>query len=369
VLNGTIDLKTGTLRPHSPDDLITKLAPVEFDPKAKSPRWERFISEIMDRYPQLVSFLHRVLGYALTGAAKEQIWVFLWGKGANGKTTLLSILAFVLGDYAVNTPAETFLESSGERIRNDLARLRGARLVTSSEPKGRRFDPGILKAFTGEDPVTARFLQKEFFEFMPTGKLFFSGNERPGVRDQSEGFWRRVILIPFARVFGPEEKDPNLRETLKTEASGILNWMIQGCLAWQKEGLNPPPAVRSAVEDYRTETDILADFLESCCEIAPGQMVRVTDLYESYLKYCEDKSIRKGLSKPRFNEDLLGRPGITKDKAGPEQRRFWAWEGIGLKSQDRPSAGRGCDTCNLDGPPCPKGRNEREAATCQYYQT
>jgi len=201
--NGTIDLRSGTLRTHSSEDFITKLSPVPYDPTATCPRWDHFVLEIMDGQEDLASFLQRAAGYTLTGDTKEQVWFFAWGKGANGKGTFLDTLSFVLGDYACNTPPETFLETSGGAIRNDLARLRGARLVTASEPPAKRFDPSILKTFTGEDPITARYLHREFFEFRPPGKLFFSANHRPAVRDTSLGFWRRVILVPFTRSWVP----------------------------------------------------------------------------------------------------------------------------------------------------------------------
>ncbi|MGO9120492.1 MAG: phage/plasmid primase, P4 family [Desulfomonilaceae bacterium] len=363
VANGTLDLHSGQLRAHSPSDLITKLALVEYNPEAKCEGWEKFLLEIMDGNHELVSFLQRLLGYGLTGETKEQVWIFLWGKGENGKGTLLAAVANVLGDYAVNTPAETFLETSGGSIRNDLARLRGARLVTASEPMGKKFDPAVLKSFTGQDPITARFLHREFFEYLPEGKLFFSANHRPDIRDTSHGFWRRVILVPFNRVFSGAEKDDSLRERLQAEASGILNWLIQGCLDWQASGLNAPEDIRLAVADYRSETDVLADFLDSCCETGPGQTVTVKDLFDSYKTYCEDKSVRKALSKQKFNEDLLARPYIKRDRIGIA--RIHTWIGIGLKGEA--SQDQSCSSCHLEGEPCPKGRESKNPATCEYY--
>ncbi len=164
------------------------------------------------------------------------------GERRNGIGTFLDVISYVLGDYAINTPPETFLETPGSAVRNDLARLRGARLITASEPESKKkFDPGVLKTFTGQDPITCRFLHKEFFEFQPEGKLIFSANQRPAVRDTSHGFWRRVILVPFTRIFTGKDKDPTLRESLKAEASGILNWLVEGCLKWQAEGLQTAP--------------------------------------------------------------------------------------------------------------------------------
>jgi putative DNA primase/helicase len=381
--NGTLDLRTGQLRPHSKDDFITKLAPVNYDSKATCERWERFVSEIMGGDSEMVGFLQRLLGYSLTGETKEQVWVFLWGKGENGKGTLLEAISHVLGDYAANTPPETFLESSGNAIRNDLARLRGARLITASEPPNRKFDPAVLKTFTGQDPITARFLHREFFEFQPEGKLFFSANHRPAVRDTSHGFWRRVLLIPLTQLFTGEKKDARLRESLKRESPGILNWLVQGCLEWQETGLRPPAKVIDAVADYRSETDVLAEFLENHCFIERSESVSVKDMYASYLGYCDEKGIRKGLSRQKFNEDLLGRPGITKDKDGPTHNRVWTWFGIGLNRGNaqahgesnirhgdfgRPKNQRSCDRCDIPPLACPIPRETRSAPTCEYYR-
>lgn len=365
-LNGTIDLRTGLLRSHSPDDLITKLAPVIYDPEAKCDRFEQFLLEIMNNDQELVAYLKRALGYGMTGETREQVWFFWWGKGENGKGTLMAVVVHVIGDYAVNTPAETFLETANSGIRNDLARLRGARIVTASEPKSKKFDPAVLKGFTGQDPITARFLHQEHFEFLPEGKLIFQANHRPTVRDTSHAFWRRVQLIPFNRIFTGKDKDDKLRERLLEEAPGILNWMVQGCLQWQKEGLNPPEVVQLAVNDYRSETDVLADFLEAHCITEYGQSVTVADLFERYQTYCDEKKIHKGLSAQRFNEDLLGRPGIVRERIGTTRVRTWL--GIGLRSTADRSPVRSCSDCNLNGFPCPKGGDGRNASTCQYYE-
>lgn len=380
VANGTVDLTSGALRTHSQADFITKLAPVSYDPAATCPRWDRFICEIMDGNEDLAAFLQRAAGYTLTGETKEQVWFFCWGKGANGKGTFIDTLSAVLGDYAINTPPETFLETSGGAIRNDLARLRAARLVTASEPPAKRFDPSILKTFTGQDPITARFLHREFFEFRPPGKLFFSANLRPAVRDTSLGFWRRVILVPFTRCFEGKAKDPTLRTSLKTEASGILNWAIKGCLEWQKSGLQPPPEVLAAVREYQNETDILGDFLTGTCVITPQVSIPVKTLYEAYTAHCDETNSRRSLSKQRFNGDLLGRPGIEKKRWGPD--REWTWFGVTLRSHMRGEAGgnvkqgdfggargaRTCHQCDYETIACPKDKDQRDAKSCDCFK-
>jgi putative DNA primase/helicase len=370
VLNGTIDLRTGTLCPHNPDDLITKLSSVEYNPTAKAQRWEQFVIEIMDKNQELASFLQRLLGYGQTGLTKEQIWGLLQGSGQNGKGTLMETLGFIMGDYFVTTPPETFLETNAGAIRNDLARLRGARIVSSAEPKNRRFDPAVLKTFTGEDTISARYLHKEFFEFKPEGKLLFQANLRPDVRDTSHGFWRRVLFIPFRKRFSDSEKDPNLRETLKREASGILNWLVQGCLAWQRNGLHPPKEVMEAVQDYRNATDLLAEFFETKCEFGSNHVTAKASLYEAYLAYCEESRIRKPLARQKFNEDLRGRDGIAECREGSARTK--AWRGIALKGAEGCNANvhylRTCGRCDVEHV-CPVEHRQRDAKSCKYFRS
>jgi putative DNA primase/helicase len=364
--NGSLDLHSGQLRPHSPEDLITKLAPVNYDPTAKCERWERFILEVMDGDEAMRDFLQRSLGYTLTGETKEQAWFFLWGKGENGKTTLLSVLERILGDYYVNTPADTFVITPGHRVRDDLARLRGARLVSANEAEGKTFDAETLKAFTGEGSVTARELYHRLFDYMPEGKLFFSANNQPEVKDTTHAFWRRILLIPFTRQFTGDAKDPNLRGKLADESAGILAWMVRGCLDWQENGLQIPEKVKLAVNDYRDSVDILKDFLETHCIINYGLTVPVRELYGRYSAYCDEHKIRKAMSPHKFNNKLLGRPGITRGSTGPKAKRVKSWFGIGLQE----SALRACSSCNFDGEPCREfGIQTKDATKCQYYET
>jgi len=378
-LNGTLDLRTGKLRPHDPADLITKLAPATYDPAAQGPRWEKFLTEIMGGDSELTAFLQRFSGYGLTGDVSEQVWGYLHGKGANGKSTYLRVLQSILGDYALTTPPETFLKkSSGGGINNDLARLKGARLVVANEPPdGGRFDPGVLKIFSGEDSITARFLHREYFEFVPEGKLIFCANKRLSVPDNSEGFWRRPLLIPFQREFKGRDKDAKLTGKLQAEASGILNWMVAGCLAWQREGLTPPTIVQDAVAEYRNENDILGDFVENHCETGPGESVAVSDLYSAYSSYAENNNIRRPLSRQKFNEDLNSRAGISRNRA--PITRIQIWKGIGLVARAADNVLPGnfrrtednaqtCSTCDFQGSPCPQKWRDGNADNCNSYK-
>jgi putative DNA primase/helicase len=377
-LNGTLDLRTFELKPHNPDDRITRVAPLEYDPDATCPRWEQFILEIMDGDEDQAAYIQRILGYSLTGLTKEQVWFFLWGKGSNGKSVFINAVSEVLGDYAVDTPAATFMERKGDDgPRNDLARLRGRRFVSASEPRGARFDAETIKKVSGDGKITARFLHKEFFEFTPEAKVFVCANNRPEVRDSSEAFWRRIQLIPFSRQFTGEDRDNDLSEKLRAEASGILNWMLEGCRAWQQIGLNAPDKVKLAVEEYRCDADLVGNFLEESCVISLSSFVPISKLYAEYHTYCENSG-QHALSRTKFNENLLGRVGVSKGRRGPASNREKVWRGVGLRSEtegnvthadfSRPTPERSCSACDIPPTACPKPLNDRNAAKCAHYR-
>jgi putative DNA primase/helicase len=370
-LTGTIDLRTGQLRPHDPKDFITRISSVKYDPTAKAPRWERFVLEVMNEDHELAAFLQRLMGYATTGCTREQIWTLFWGKGQNGKSTFLQTIFFVLGDYCVSTSPSTFIATTGDRIRNDLARLRGARCIIVNEFPAKQLDAETLKSFTGQDVIHARFLHKEGFDFSPSGKLFFTANARPVVKDPSDAFWRRPLLVPFNRQFSETAtRDPNLRETLQREASGILRWLVEGCLAWQREGLNPPATVLEAVRDYRAATDLLVEFLEASCEFGRDYVVSKVILYEAYLGYSEEHKIRKPLSRQRFNEDLRGRDQVVECRDGSARTKVW--RGIALKGASSANENvhylRNCGRCDVERL-CPVAQERRDPKTCVHFRS
>ncbi len=383
VPNGTLDLRTGTLRPHNPSDYITKMGGVPYDPDATCPLWEKTVCECADNDDNLIAFLQRFYSYCMTALTKEQVWALFYGGGENGKGVETDTLAYVMGNYCVNTPAETFLETKGGAIRNDLARLRGARLITASEPPAKnKFDPAVLKSFTGQDPITARFLHKEFIEFKPVGKIIFSANHRPDVRDTSHGFWRRMLLVPFIRKFSGKSKDKDLREKLQQEGPGILAWLVRGCLAWQREGLNPPQSVIEAVSSYRNATDVLADFIEGECTIERDSKVAKAELYGRYIDFCEEKKIKRPLSRQKFNEDLCGRDGIREGRDN-DPKRTRIWHGVTLKvaasgeenqSDAQENKGKSnttnikCKDCDALYTACPVRIDRRDQRNCIYFQ-
>lgn len=301
VPNGVIDLRAGILRPGRHEDRITMSAAVPYDSQATCPRWERFVSEV---FPDsaLSDFIQRAIGYSLTGDTGEQCLFLSYGTGANGKGTFTNTLAAVLGEYAYTMPFSTVEMHQRASIPNDMAALVGRRFVGASETAdGARLNESRLKALTGGDPITARFLHSEFFTFQPVAKFWLSVNHKPVVRDDSRGFWRRMRLIPFAQTFAV---NPSLADELRAEAPGILAWAVRGCLAWQREGLNPPAIVLDATRDYERDSDPLAAFLYEACELDAEAETGARDLFEHYQRWAE----RTGMSeRERLKSALFGR--------------------------------------------------------------
>jgi putative DNA primase/helicase len=288
-LNGTIDLKTGSIRPHDPNNMMTQLAPVAYNPDAKCPLWLKFLDQVLDGNRELIEFLKRAIGYSLTGVTREQCLFMLHGNGANGKSTFINTIGTMLGDYAKQTPTETLLVKQKGAIPNDIARLVGARLVMASEAEmGQALAESLIKQMTGEDILSARFLHGEWFDFTPTHKVFLGTNHKPVIRGVDHAIWRRIRLIPFNVTIPDEDQDHRLREKLENELEGILAWAVRGCLEWQKQGLGEPDEVADATGEYRQEMDLFGRFLSDCCEIGPAATVSSRDIYQAYAKWCEE---------------------------------------------------------------------------------
>ena len=305
VLNGTLDLKIRNLSPHNPDDLITKLCPVIYEPEEKCPIWEKFLNEVMDGNDKLISFLQKVIGYSLTGNTKEQCFFILYGTGANGKTTFLQTISNLLGDYAQQSPTETFMIRRFGGVPNDVARLKGTRFVSTIEvEEGRRMAESLVKALTGGDTITARFLFGEFFEFIPQFKLFLGTNHKPVIHGTDLAIWRRIRLIPFTVTIPEEKQDKELGSKLKEELSGILNWALEGCQAWQKDGLGFPDEIKAATNEYKRESDVLVQFLEEVTFIDKEGMIKASVFYSYYKDWCEDNG-EKSVSGTAFGKALM----------------------------------------------------------------
>ena len=293
VANGTIDLKSGLLREHRRDDLLTKFVPIVYDVNADCELWNKFLTRVTNNNSELYGYLRRLLGYMLTGSTTEQVLHFLFGLGANGKSVFIEIVNALLGDYAVIVSPDLIMLKRHSGIPNDVARLRGARAALMNETnQGARFDEAKLKDLTGGDKQTARFLHREFFDFLPTHKLVIRGNHKPSINGTDEGVWRRLRLVPFTVSIPAGEQDHDLLTKLQAELPGILRWAVDGCLEWQREGLQAPECVTAAVRDYRTESDTLGRFLSEECEIRNLAQVKSSSLYKRYQAFCEQAGER-----------------------------------------------------------------------------
>jgi len=266
---GTIEQKTGTLREHRRLDYITKLSPVE--PGGDCPMFLDFLDTIFAKDHELIDYLQKFFGYILTGETTEHSMLFFYGTGVNGKSVLISTIAGILGDYHRVAPIDTFTVTNLPGHPTDMAGLMGARLVTAIETEeGRRWAESKIKALTGGDKISARFMRGDFFEFTPAFKLIVVGNHKPHLRHVDEAMRRRLHLIPFNVTIPTEERDKKLAEKLKAEWPGILQWMIEGCLKWQAEGLDPPQSVIEATNTYLENEDTFATWIEERCELKPS---------------------------------------------------------------------------------------------------
>lgn len=299
---GVVDLKTGAMHPHDPANHLTKITGAS--PQGDCPTWLTFLNRVTNHDLALQGFIQRMAGYALSGDTSAHALFFGYGTGANGKSVLIDTLAGIMGDYHKTAPIETFTASSSERHPTDLAGLRGARLVTAVETEeGRRWAESRIKSLTGGDTISARFMRQDFFEFQPQFKLLIAGNHKPGLRSVDEAIRRRFNLIPFTVTIPPNERDERLKEKLRDEWSGILRWMIDGCLGWQAEGLNAPDAVRNATAAYLEAEDALATWIDECCNRTPRAWTSTTDLYRSWNAWADRSGEYAGSTK-RFVQNL-----------------------------------------------------------------
>lgn len=306
---GVIDLKSGALAPHDPKNYFTKITAVEYSENADCPRWTAFLDDIFGGDKDLIRYVQKAVGYSLTGATSEQCAFFLYGTGRNGKSTFLDIIRDIFGDYAANIQPETIMvrNSQGSAINSDIARLKGARLVTSVEPnEGVRINEGLLKQLTGDDTVTARKLYGDEFEFKPEFKLWMATNHKPVIRGTDTGIWRRIHMIPFTCVIPEGKVDRRLKYKLSAELTGIFRWAVEGCLLWQKEGLKMPRAVLEEVREYRREMDVISAFVEDKCTVGKGLSVKSSQLFAAYLNWAEQNNEYR-MSSTKFGMELAKR--------------------------------------------------------------
>lgn len=283
---GVVDLRTGSLAPGSRLAYMTKITRVA--PGGACEAWHRFLHTATAGDTELIAFLQRMAGYCLTGSTRDHALFFVYGTGGNGKGTFLNTLQWIIGDYAKSAPADMFTERKHEAHSTELARLMGARLVAAQETEeGKRWAEAKIKALTGGDPVTARFMRQDDFEFIPQFKLVMTGNHKPGLRNVDEAIKRRLHLIPFTVTIAPQDRDQTLPERLKAESGGILQWAIEGCMAWQRDGLRPPAAVVAATDEYLEQQDVLGAWIEECCDVGANYSARRGDLYRSFKAWAE----------------------------------------------------------------------------------
>jgi putative DNA primase/helicase len=285
---GTLDLRTGFVRPHDPLDLCTKLSPVHYNPDATAPTWDAFLERVQPG-ADMRAFLQRLVGYWLTGVIRDHVLPIFYGVGANGKGTFVESVQYVMGDYSRTVDSAVLMAKKGDAHPTERAQLLGLRFAAASETEeGRALAESTVKHLTGGDRVSARFMRQDFFEFEPTHKLALCTNHKPQIKGTDKGIWRRVLLVPWT-VFIPEgERDGELKEKLRAEAPGILAWAVRGCLEWQRIGLDPPAEVRAATEQFRAESDAVGRFVDERCVRRGGLRVQASALYAEFEKWCRE---------------------------------------------------------------------------------
>ena len=304
---GTVDLTTGALRPSDPTDGITKLTAVAPAARAEAPTWLSFLNDATNGDGELIHFLQQWCGYCLTGDVSEHALLFLYGPGGNGKSVFLNTVAGAMLDYHVTAPMETFTASNSDRHPTDLAGLRGARLVAVSETEeGRAWAESKIKGVTGGDPVSARFMHQDYFEYKPLFKLTIIGNHKPRLRNVDDAVRRRFNIVPF--IHKPANPDPRLEDKLRSEWPAILRWAIDGCLDWQKDRLVRPKVVTDATAEYFDDQDSFSQWLEECCDVEIGNRYKTAtsdDLFASWSGHARAAGIEAG-TKIAFGEKLRG---------------------------------------------------------------
>lgn len=318
--NGTVNLRTGDLKDADPADLLTMALSVDYDPSADAPRWELFLNECFPSAPEMVSYLQRLTGYGISGHATEQSYVLLHGTGGNGKSVFTSALYDVFRPITASVGIETFLAAGGQQdgssASSDVASLRGHRLVLTSEAEtGARLAEAKLKRLTGGDPITARFLYREPFTFMPQFLLFISTNAVPEVRDNSDGIWRRVKIVEWKEQFTGARRDNGLSAKLRSEAQGILAWAVRGAVAWYAEGLGEPKSVTDTVNHHRAESDKLLEFYPGALVDDPDGWITRADLYALYVEWCEKEGHSRPWQNTTLYQELIAR-GVQPAKRG-----------------------------------------------------
>ncbi|MCB1425165.1 MAG: hypothetical protein KDJ89_05255 [Notoacmeibacter sp.] len=324
--DGILDLTSGNLQDPDPDALMSRCAAASVG--SAYPLWLSFLDQVCGRDHSLVAYLARVCGYCLTGSTREQVFFFLHGDGANGKSVFLSTISTVLGSYATTAPSDAFMSSRSDRHPTDMAGLAGARLVTITETEAdRNWAESRIKAITGGELISARFMHRDFFQYRPNCKLIIAGNHLPNLSTTGEAMRRRLHIVPFAVTIPADKRDKDLANRLLQERDGILRWMVDGCADWQRIGLSPPDAVTDARDAYFREEDIIGQWIEACCETNHAFETLSSDLYGSWKAWAE----REGheARSPKSLGEALRLNGFRAARTN----RGRIWQGIRLRSR------------------------------------
>ncbi|MGV8120693.1 MAG: phage/plasmid primase, P4 family [Candidatus Xenobiia bacterium LiM19] len=327
--NGTLDLQTGQLLPHRREDYITRIINGNYNPSATCPIFDAFLNRTMSRNQRLIGFVQRAVGYSLTGETREQVLFFCYGTGANGKSTLINIISHILGEcYASQASTDLFLINNNSEHPTAIARLNGIRFVTAMETtSGKKLNETLIKQITGGDKLTGRLMRQDYFEFVPELKLWFSANHKPVIEGTDEGIWRRIRLIPFTVTIPEVERDGTLINRLIQEVDGILAWAVQGAVEWYSHGLQAPPEVLTATSAYRSEMDLVRQFLdERCIELHDGSIPFRT-LYSNFSSWC-DQTGEEVLSRKAVGQ-RLGELGFRKCS---DSRNNRIWRGLQMRT-------------------------------------
>jgi len=329
VNNGTINLKTGELQPHNPDDLISCFIPLDYDPASVCPKWITFLNRIFDNNQILITYIQKSLGYSITGCQDEQAFWFNHGPGSNGKTTLIGAVTDILSDYAVEIDPMAFVLDKNSRSgpNESLASLYNKRFAPATEVKTTMsLDVALVKRMTGGEMIRCERKFEHGYNFKPTHKLWLSGNHEPRITDTTNSIWNRLKYIPFNVSIPTEERVKGLRSQLvQEEGAAILSWMVAGCLLWQKEGLGEPTEVIDAIQGYRDDQDILHDFLLECCILNKAEKIGVSELYKSYVNWSKENDTTP-LGKKNFGNRLIEK-GL---KTTPGHANKTMWQGVNL---------------------------------------
>jgi len=305
VQNGYLDLKAGVLKEHDKEKYFTKISNVEYTDKSDCPLWDEFLTTIFDGDKSLINYIQRAIGYSLSGSTEEQVMFVLHGNGRNGKSVFLDIVTDLFGSYSTNIqPQAIMVKQMSSSANPDIAKLAGARLVTTTEPnEGERFDEGLIKQVTGGDRVTARFLYEDEFEYTPQFKLWMATNHKPFIRGTDDGIWRRMAIVPFTVQIPEEKVDKKLAHKLRREINAILHWAVEGYLMWQKDGLREPQVIKNQRQDYRVEMDSIESFIQECCMRDDERSEKASVLFQSYDNWAKENN-QYTMSNTKFGREI-----------------------------------------------------------------